>query len=203
MFQINSSSENLSYILCYIRQSVWRLSTCSCDDCLIIINITLMWLFSSTLHWCDYYHQHYIDVIILINITLMWLFSSTLHWCDYYHRHYIDVIILNIMFCNDIIVEALIYINFWTFQRFDDWNGKPELLLGRLAGPLFFVPAVLHSIFTLFFLPSSTVTVFTLPFRTTECLEQHSWMSSTFPIAILNGTWIFFVVWERWGLEAK
>ena len=53
----------------------------------------------------------------------------------------------------------------------------------------FFVPALLLSILTPLFLPSSSVSlsyfIFAVPKR--ECLGKHSYMSSPFPIAKLNG----------------
>ena len=56
----------------------------------------------------------------------------------------------------------------------------------------FFVPAFLLSILTRLFLPSSvSLSYFILAVPMRECLGQHSCMSSTFPIAILNGTCFF------------
>ena len=61
----------------------------------------------------------------------------------------------------------------------------------RLLGLLFpFMPALLLFIPTSLFLPSSYVTlsyfILALPMR--ECSGKHSCMSSSFPVAILNGT---------------
>ena len=57
----------------------------------------------------------------------------------------------------------------------------------------FFVPGLLLSILTPLFLPSSSVTlsylILAVPMR--ECLGKHSFMSSPFPMALLNGT--FFI----------
>ena len=63
----------------------------------------------------------------------------------------------------------------------------------RPTGPLLFVPALLLSILTPLFLPSSSVSLsyFVLAFPMRECLGKHSCMSSSFPIAILNGTFLF------------
>ena len=55
------------------------------------------------------------------------------------------------------------------------------------------MPALLLSILTPVFLPSSAVSlsyfILSVPMR--ECLGKHSFMSSEFPIAILNGTCFF------------
>ena len=63
----------------------------------------------------------------------------------------------------------------------------------RLSGLLSFVPAVLFSILTPLFSSSSSVSLsyFILAFPMRECLGKHSWMSSPFPIAILNGASFF------------
>ena len=62
-----------------------------------------------------------------------------------------------------------------------------QVLIGRRD--LSFVPSLLLSILTRLFLPSSSVSscylIIAVPMR--ECLGKHSWMSSPFPIAILNG----------------
>ena len=65
-----------------------------------------------------------------------------------------------------------------------------------MIGPrnfFFFVPTLLLSILTSLFLPSSSVSLFyfilAVPMR--ECLGKRSCMSSSFPIAILNGTLFF------------
>ena len=61
----------------------------------------------------------------------------------------------------------------------------------RPSGLLFFVPALL-SILTPLFLPSSSVSLsFILAVPMRECLGKHLFMSSQFPIAILNGTFFF------------
>ena len=64
-------------------------------------------------------------------------------------------------------------------------------LLGcdRPSGLLLFVPAVLFSILTPLFCVSSPVSLsyFILAVPKRECLGKHSFMSSPFPIAILNG----------------
>ena len=75
--------------------------------------------------------------------------------------------------------------------------------LGRMVGPSysstigtsFFVPTLLLTILPFLFLPSSSVilTYFVLAVPMSECMGKHSCMSSTFPIAILNGTCFFFV----------
>ena len=66
----------------------------------------------------------------------------------------------------------------------------------RLSGPLFFAPALLLSMLTALFLPSSSVSLsyFILAVPMRERLGKHSYMSSQFPIAILNGT-SFFSLW--------
>ena len=60
----------------------------------------------------------------------------------------------------------------------------------RPSGLIFFVPALLLSVLAPLFSPSSSVSlsylIFAVPMR--ECLGKHSCTSSTFPIAILNGT---------------
>ena len=60
----------------------------------------------------------------------------------------------------------------------------------RASGLFLFVPAVLFSILTPLFCPYLSVSlsyfIISVPMR--ECLGKHSCMSSTFPIAILNGT---------------
>ena len=65
-----------------------------------------------------------------------------------------------------------------------------ELLLLLLT---LFVPTLLLSILASLFLPSSSVTlsylILVVPMR--ECLGKHSCMISSFPIAILNGTYLF------------
>ena len=55
------------------------------------------------------------------------------------------------------------------------------------------VPALLLSILMPLFLPSSYVSLsyFALAVPMCECLGKHSRMSSPFPIAILNGTFVF------------
>ena len=62
------------------------------------------------------------------------------------------------------------------------------------SGLLLFVPAVLFSILTPLFCVSSSVSwsyfILAVPMR--ECLGKHSCMSSSFPIAILNGNSSFF-----------
>ena len=71
---------------------------------------------------------------------------------------------------------------------------------------LFFVPALLFSILTPLFLPPSSVSlsylILAVPMR--KCLGKHSRMSSPFPIAILNGTFIFRSVkaMNNWKLSA-
>ena len=57
----------------------------------------------------------------------------------------------------------------------------------------FFVPALLLSILALLFLRSSSVSLsyFIFAYPCCECLGNHKCMSSTFPIAILNGTFFF------------
>ena len=64
---------------------------------------------------------------------------------------------------------------------------------GRPTGLLLFVPALLLSIFTPLFSPSSSVSLsyFVLAVPMRECLGKHSCMRSPFPIAILNGTFLF------------
>ena len=64
----------------------------------------------------------------------------------------------------------------------------------RPSGLLSFVPALLFSILTPLFCPSSSVPLsyFSLAVPMRECLGKHSYMSSPFPIAILNGTSSFF-----------
>ena len=59
-----------------------------------------------------------------------------------------------------------------------------------------FVQALLLSILTPHVLPSSSVSVscFILAVLMRECLGKHSCMSSTFPIAVLNGTRFFLTV---------
>ena len=68
-------------------------------------------------------------------------------------------------------------------------------LLGsdRPSGLLSFVPTSLLSIHTHFFLPSSCVSLsyFILAVPMHECLGKHLYMSSPFPIAILNGSSFF------------
>ena len=56
-----------------------------------------------------------------------------------------------------------------------------------------FVPAVIFSILTTLFLQSSSISLsyFILDAPMRECLGKHSSTSSTFPIAILNGTSFF------------
>ena len=52
--------------------------------------------------------------------------------------------------------------------------------------------ALLLSMLTSFILPSSvslSYSILAVPMR--KCLGKHSYMSSTFPIAILNGTYFF------------
>ena len=63
----------------------------------------------------------------------------------------------------------------------------------RPSGLLLFVPALLLSILTPLFLPSSSVSLsyFVLAVPIRECLGKHSCMSSAYPIAILNSTFIF------------
>ena len=60
----------------------------------------------------------------------------------------------------------------------------------KQSGLLLFVPAVLFSILTPLFCVSSSVSLsyFILAVPMRECLRKHSYMSSPFPIAILNGT---------------
>ena len=82
-------------------------------------------------------------------------------------------------------------------------RGMDELLARRTIGRsssfrpsrLFcsFVPALLLFILTPLFLPFSFVSLFyfILAIPMPECFGRHSCMSSTFPIAILNGTCIF------------
>ena len=79
----------------------------------------------------------------------------------------------------------------------------------RPSGLLLFVPALLLSILALLFLPSSSVSLssFVLAVPMRECLGKHSCMSSPFPIAILNGTFIFsrgeivFALAEAWPIK--
>ena len=61
------------------------------------------------------------------------------------------------------------------------------------SGLLSFVPDLLLSIFTPLFLSSSSVTLsyFILAVPMRECLGKHWCMSSSIPIAILNGTCFF------------
>ena len=63
----------------------------------------------------------------------------------------------------------------------------------RPSGLFLFVPAVLFSILTPLFCVSSSVSlsylILVVPMR--KCLGKHSCMSSPFPIAILNGTFLF------------
>ena len=63
----------------------------------------------------------------------------------------------------------------------------------RPSGLLLFVPALLLSILTPLLLPSSSVSLcyFVLAGPMRECLGKHSCLSSTCPIAILNGTFHF------------
>ena len=63
----------------------------------------------------------------------------------------------------------------------------------RPTGLLLFVPALLLSLLTPLFLPSSSVSLsyFVLAVPMRECLGKHSCMSSPFPIAITNGTFLF------------
>ena len=65
-----------------------------------------------------------------------------------------------------------------------------ELLLLLLT---LFVPTLLLSILASLFLPSSSVTLYylILVVAMRECLGKHSCMSSSFPIAILNGAHLF------------
>ena len=60
----------------------------------------------------------------------------------------------------------------------------------RLSGLLSFVPALLFSILTPLFCSSSSVPLsyFSLAVPMRECLGKYSFVSSPFPIAILNGT---------------
>ena len=66
----------------------------------------------------------------------------------------------------------------------------------RPSGLFFFVPALLLSILTPLFFPSSSFSLsyFVLAVPMRECLGKNSCMSSTFPIAILNGTCFFQTV---------
>ena len=63
----------------------------------------------------------------------------------------------------------------------------------RPSGLLLFVPAVLFSILTPLFCVSSSVSLsyFVLAVPIRKCLGKHSCISSPFPIAILNGTFLF------------
>ena len=63
----------------------------------------------------------------------------------------------------------------------------------RPSGLLLFVPILLLSILTPLFLPSLSVSLsyFVLAVPMRECLGKHSCMSSPYPIAILNGTFLF------------
>ena len=64
-------------------------------------------------------------------------------------------------------------------------------MLGRSFGTSFFVPALLLSILTPLFLPSSSVYYFITAVPMRECLGKHLCMNSSFPIALLNGTYFF------------
>ena len=61
---------------------------------------------------------------------------------------------------------------------------------GRPSGLLFVVSALILSILAPLFLPSSflSLSYFILAVPMRKCLGKHSCTSSTFPIAILNGT---------------
>ena len=63
----------------------------------------------------------------------------------------------------------------------------------RPLGLLLFVPALLLSILTPLFSPSSSVSLsyFVLAVPMRECLGKHSCVSSPYPMAILNGTFLF------------
>ena len=75
----------------------------------------------------------------------------------------------------------------------------------RMSGLLFFVPALLLSTLAPLFLSSSSVSLsyFILAVPMRECLGKHSCMSSTFPLAILNGTFFCSVkAMNNWKLSA-
>ena len=56
----------------------------------------------------------------------------------------------------------------------------------------FFVSALLLLMLTSFFLPSSvSLSFFIIAVPMRECVRKRSCVSSTFPVAILNGTWFF------------
>ena len=80
-------------------------------------------------------------------------------------------------------------------------------LLGcdRPSGLHLFVPALLLSILKPLFLPSSSVSLsyFVLAVPMHKCLEKHSCMSSPCPIAILNGTFLFFARRNSLSAEAS
>ena len=68
---------------------------------------------------------------------------------------------------------------------------RPELQI-RPLGLHFFVPALLLSMLTHLFLSSSlSLSYFILAIPMRKCLGKHWCMSSSFPIAILNGTCFF------------
>ena len=69
-----------------------------------------------------------------------------------------------------------------------------------LSRIFFFLPAVLLSIFTLLCFPSSSVSVsyFNLNVPMRKCSREHSCMSSTFLIAILNSICVLFSLSWDW-----
>ena len=78
----------------------------------------------------------------------------------------------------------------------------------RPSGHLFFMSALLFSILTPLFLPPSSVSLsyFILAVPTRRRLGKHSCMSSQFPIAILNGAFLFRSVkamnnWKRSAIK--
>ena len=78
----------------------------------------------------------------------------------------------------------------WTSRRIVVSDGRDWTRQSDWTGLLFFVSAVLlFTIILLFLLPSAvSLSYFNLAVPMRKCLGKHSCMSSTFSIAILNGT---------------
>ena len=87
--------------------------------------------------------------------------------------------------------NIFITVSFDNYCEYDP-GGRLALAIVRQSRLIFFVPALPLSIHILpFFRSYVSLSYFILAVPMRECLGKHSRMSSTFPIAILNGTCFF------------